>query len=148
MKPLMFVCTLILCATCTQAQTLNVPDVVKAKFSSLYPTVKSPTWEMEEGMYEASFTYSQVATTVVISAAGEHQQTETAMEPNTLPRMTRYYVMKELSNQPITEASKIMDSKGVVSYEAEVGGKDYLFDAEGNFTGMESDADETGEEKD
>ncbi len=148
MKRLMIFFALMFCSFITQAQTLNVPDVVKAKFSSLYPTVKSPAWEMEDGMYEASFTFNQVATSVVISAAGEHKQTETAMEPNTLPRMTRYYVMKELSNQPITEACKIVDSKGVVSYEAEVGGKDYLFDADGNFTGMDSDADEDKGEKD
>ena len=148
MKPLMIFFALIFCSFFTQAQTLNVPDVVKAKFSSLYPTVKSPTWEMEDDTYEASFTFNQVATSVVISASGEHKQTETAMEPNTLPRMTRYYVMKELANQPITEACKIVDSKGVISYEAEVGGKDYLFDAEGNFTGMESNADDDEEEKD
>jgi hypothetical protein len=103
---------------------------------------------MEDGMYEAGFTFHQVSTSVVISSSGEYKQTETAIESNTLPRMSRYYIMTELANQPVTEACKIVDSNGVVSYEAEVNGKDYLFDADGNFTGMEEEDDDNEEEDD
>ena len=33
----------------------DVPDAVKTKFTSLYPTVKKAKWDKEENNYEATF---------------------------------------------------------------------------------------------
>ena len=148
MKSLIILFGLILYSFTAQAQAISVPDVVKAKFASLYPSVKNPQWELENSMYEASFQQNNFGTAVLISASGELMQTENGIEPNTLPRFTRHYVMTELANKPISSAAKIVDNKGKVSYEAEVGGIDYLFDAEGHFTGIDTDVDDDNEEKD
>ena len=148
MKSLIILFGLIVYSFTAQAQTISVPDVVKAKFASLYPAVKNPQWELENSMYEASFQQNNFETAVLISAAGELVKTENGIEPNTLPRFTRHYVMTELANKPVTSAAKIVDTQGKVSYEAEVGGVDYLFDADGHFTGIDTDVDDEKGEKD
>jgi len=40
---------------------------------------------------------------------------------------------KNIRAKKIKEAAKITDAKGVVTYEAEVTGKDLIFDASGKF---------------
>jgi hypothetical protein len=50
-----------------------------------------------------------------------------------LPANAKAYVAKHYAGQKIKEAAKITDSKGVVTYEAEVKGKDLIFDNTGKF---------------
>jgi hypothetical protein len=142
MKSIFIIAITLLCSSFAVAQTtLNVPEVVKSKFASLYPGIKAE-WEMEDEMYEASFVKGELETAVLISPAGDLIETENQLLPNTLPRMVRYYVASQLDNKPISSGSKITSYKGVVTYEAEVEGNDYLFDAEGNFIGIETDDEE------
>jgi len=53
-----------------------------------------------------------------------------------LPANTIAYV-KEHYKVKITEAGKVTDAKGNTSYEAEVKGKDVIFDKDGNFVKAE-----------
>ena len=43
------------------------------------------------------------------------------------------YVKKTYKEDEVKEASKITDANGTVTYEAEVKGKDLIFDSNGNF---------------
>ena len=122
--------------TCIFAQKITadkVPANVKAKLTALYPKVSTVKWEMEKGNYEAGFSLEKVETSVVINPAGDLLETETAIAISALPKGVAEYVAKNYPGAKIAEASKIVDAKGVVKYEAEVNKKDLLFDSNGKF---------------
>jgi len=116
--------------TAVKAQKINatkVPVEVKGAFAKLYPGVKA-NWEMEKKDYEAGFTLNGKATSVVFNAKGLLLETETAIKPGELPAP----VLTKLKGSKIAEAAKIMKADGSVRYEAEVKGKDLIFDLSGN----------------
>jgi hypothetical protein len=45
----------------------------------------------------------------------------------------RAYIAKHHAGKKIKEAAEIVDAKGKKTYEAEVGGKDLIFDEKGQF---------------
>lgn len=138
--------SLIICFACIAAFAFgqkvkqnNVPQPVKDALYKMYPNAKVTEWEMEDGNYEAEFENNDVETSVVISPAGVHVMTEVEIAGTALPQAAQDYVKTNLTGKKISEACKMTTAAGEVSYEAEVGGKDYLFDANGNFTGIEQE---------
>ena len=124
----------------------TVPDPVKAKIAKLYPNT-SPKWEMEDGIYEATFKQNNVETSVLLSSDGSVIETETEMSPSLLPQTIKDYVLSKLPGKTITAASKIVDARSSIKYEAEVDKTDYLFDANGNFI-QKVDAEEGDDDDD
>lgn len=117
-------------ATAVHAQKLNVakvPAPVIAAFTKLHAGTKVK-WEMEKQDYEAGFTLNGKETSEVYSAKGVLLETETAIKPTELPAA----VLAKLKGAKIAEAAKITKANGTIYYEAEVKGKDLLFDANGN----------------
>ena len=47
------------------------------------------------------------------------------------------YVKQHYKGAKITEAGKVTDAQGKLSYEAEIKGRDVIFDKEGNFVKAE-----------
>lgn len=121
------------------AQKQEVPAAVKNKFATLYPDVKSAEWEKEGANYEAEFKVDKMETTVVFDAAGNLLATETEIPVDALPQGAKDFLAKTAPGKKITEAVKIVAANGTVSYEAEADDKDFLFDANGNFTGTEAE---------
>jgi len=116
--------------TSVKAQKISaakVPTEVQSACSKLYPGVKAK-WEMEKQDYEAGFTLNGKATSVVFNTKGLLLETETAIKPNELPAV----ILAKFKGQKIAEAAKIIKADGSVRYEAEVKGKDLLFDLSGN----------------
>lgn len=114
----------------SQAQKISsakVPAPVKAAFEKAHAKT-SVKWEMEKSNYEAGFTLNGKETSEVYTAAGSLLETETAIRTNELPAA----VLARLKGKKIAEAAKITRADGTVCYEAEVKGKDFLFDTEGN----------------
>ena len=108
------------------------PAAVKATITRLYPTVKTVKYDKEGGDFEAGFTHNGKAMSVVLNAAGVVKETETAITVVELPTAVRTYLAKQMPGKKIKEAAEIVDANGVKKYEAEVGGKDYIFDSAGN----------------
>jgi phosphopantothenoylcysteine synthetase/decarboxylase len=117
----------------------DVPAAVKSKFASLYPNVKKAKWDKEAANYEAEFEVNEVETSVLFDATGNLLETETEIAVTALPKAVSDYVTKNYATEKIKEASKIVDSKGTVTYEAEVKSGDLIFDAQGNFIKKEVD---------
>ena len=111
----------------------DVPAAVKTQFSSMFPNVKAYKWEKENGIYEAEFKQNKVETSVLFEADGKYFQTETEIAVSELPGGVRDYASKNLPGKKIKEASKIALADGTLTYEAEISGADYIFDANGNF---------------
>ena len=111
----------------------DVPAAVTAKFKTLYPSVEKVKWGKEDANYEAEFDLNKVETSVVFDASGNALETETEISVTDLPATVNTYISTNVPGEKIKEASKIIDSKGVVTYEAEVKGVDYVFDKDGVF---------------
>lgn len=113
--------------------TIDVPAAVKATLAKLYPGAKGVKWEKEDGNYEAGLTHTGKELSLVIDAKGNLIETETAIAISALPASIREYVAKHHVGKKIKEAAEIVDAKGKKTYEAEVGGKDLIFDEKGQF---------------
>jgi hypothetical protein len=111
----------------------EIPAAVKTKFASLYPTVKKAKWGQEGANYEAEFELNEVETSVLFDVSANVLETESEIKASELPKPVTDYCAKTWAGKKIKEASKIIDSKGTVTYEAEVDGMDHIFDSNGSF---------------
>lgn len=108
----------------------KVPSQVRNGFEKVYPNIKA-SWEKEQGGYEASFKLKGEKTSVVLSENGTIIETETVIKVSELPAAVKAYVSQKYK-QKITEAARIVDAKGEITYEAEIKGKDLIFDSNGH----------------
>ena len=114
---------------------ITVPAVVKNANIKKYPESKNfhVTWEKEKGNYEANWGGKDgEANSVQYTPSGNFIEIVKAIPINELPANTIVYVKKHYQAN-ITEAGKVTDAKGNMSYEAEVKGRDIIFDQNGNF---------------
>ena len=115
-------------ATFTQkVAAAKVPAVVKTAFAKNHPGVKV-NWEMEKQNYEAGFSLNWKETSEVYSTVGALMETEVSIKTSEFPAA----VLARLKGMKVAEAAKITKADGSINYEAEVKGKDLLFDAKGN----------------
>jgi hypothetical protein len=135
----------------------EVPPEVKDAFKKAYPKAEIEKWEKEDGNYEAEFEIERIPMdksgkkeeiehSAVYTPKGELVQTEEEIKVSDLPKAVSEYIEKNVGKK-ISEASKITDAKGVVNYEAEAGGTDYIFDAEGKFLKKEADNEKDDDKK-
>jgi hypothetical protein len=120
----------------TFAQKMKEKDVlatVKSAFQKQYPDAKEVKWEKENGNYEVEFELKETEHSVLFDASGNIIETEIEISIDALPANAKDYVSKNYSGQKIKEAAKITDAKGTVTYEAEIKGKDLIFDSNGVF---------------
>ncbi len=108
---------------------MSVPDAVTSAFAAEYPDATEVEWEAEGGGYEASFKNGAAEISALYSPDGTKAATEISIDASALPEA----VSKAASAMgAITEAAQITNADGSIHYEAEVGGKDYIYDVAGN----------------
>ncbi|MFT6202878.1 MAG: hypothetical protein ACJAZY_001433 [Spirosomataceae bacterium] len=105
----------------------NVPEPVKVALKKAFPDAKKVGWEKEGKGIEASFDNGKDEMLVVFDTTGNIIETEKEIEFSDLPAK----VQGALKGKKVKEAAIIMRGNKTM-YEAEVGGKDLLFDEEGN----------------
>ena len=116
---------------------VKVPTAVRTALIKKYPEASKVTWEKEKGNYEANWGGNDgEANSVQFTPSGNFIEIVRAIPVSQLPANTIAYV-KEHYKVTITEAGKVTDAKGKTSYEAEVHGRDVIFDANGNFVKAE-----------
>lgn len=113
-------------------KSVNVPAAVSASFTKQFGTVEAK-WEKKGANYEAEFEHNKKETSAVFSAEGKLLETEVEIPVTELPAAALEYIKKNHADAKVKEAAKITDAAGVITYEAEVKGKDLIFDAKGNF---------------
>ncbi|MBC7447748.1 MAG: hypothetical protein H7330_06770 [Hymenobacteraceae bacterium] len=109
------------------------PAVVRAAFATQFPAVTGGRWEKEGSAYEVSFTRKGVQTSAVYGASGAFQELEEDVVVGALPAPATAYLAKHYAGRKVSEAARITTAGGTMSWEAEVGGRDVLFDAAGRF---------------
>jgi len=120
-------------AACAQKlDAAKVPAAVKASFTKQYPGV-TPKWEMEDGKYEASFKKGSEAMSAMFEPNGTFTESEADIKVAALPAAVLAYIKEHYKGKIIKEGAKITKADGTVNYEAEVNGKDVIFDMNGNF---------------
>ena len=136
MKNLIIILTIAAFSLQANAQKLtekDVPPAVKTAFAKLYPLVKEVKWEKEDGKFEAGFNLNKLEQSVLFEENGKMVESEIEIAVKNLPASAQEYVKKHYPNQPIKSAAKITAANGTITYEAELKGKDVIFDATGNF---------------
>jgi len=135
MKKFLFVALAVILTTSSFGQKTskdNVPQSVQDALKKSFPTAQVEKWEKENQNFEAEFDFNKEEMSALFSPEGKLIETEVDIAIGDLPTPIVNYVSKNLSGKKIKEASKITNSAGNVSFEAEVGGKDYIFDSSGN----------------
>jgi hypothetical protein len=143
MKKMLFSMALLI-AISVQAQknlpTDKVPSASKEAFAKAHPSV-SGKWEKEEGDYEVTFMEGGKKMSCVIDKSGAIKETETVIPASELPAPVTAYIEKYYKGAKVKEAATIVKADGTTVYEAEIKGKDVLFDAAGNLIKTKKDND-------
>lgn len=149
MKTIITSAALVLAIHSVSAQKVKaaeVPKAVSESFAKQFPNSKAKEWEKEKDTYEAEFNLNKIETSATFSVDGKLLETETEIKTSELPKAVTDYVTKNYVDHKLTEASKIVDAAGVVTYEAEVKkGKeemDLLFDSTRTFIKKEVESPE------
>ncbi|ASK29173.1 hypothetical protein CEY12_03210 [Chryseobacterium sp. T16E-39] len=136
MKKLAVLVIMISGATIVHAQKIQqakVPASVQTTFKTQFPEAKKVKWEKEKDNFEAEFQSNGIAYSVLFGGGGDIIEKEVPIKVNTLSTSIKQFITDKYPDQKIKEAAKITDSKGVMTYEAEVDGKDLIFDMNGKF---------------
>ncbi|MDF2434359.1 MAG: hypothetical protein JWP44_3990 [Mucilaginibacter sp.] len=121
-------------AMAQKLKNTEVPDAVKSALMKKYPEATKVTWEKEKANFEANWGgKSGEDMSVQYTPSGAFVEQVVAISPSELPASVAVYVKQHYKGVKITEAGKVTDAKGTTMYEAEVKGKDLVFDEKGNF---------------
>ena len=131
MKKYLLTSLLAVCTTVSISYAQSIPAAAKSSFMKLHPQATSVKWDKEDGGYEASFKENGKNMSVVMDTKGMLKETETDITIAELPAAVRDYVTKQMPGKKIKEAAIIVNAAGTKMYEAEVGGKDLMFDMNG-----------------
>ncbi len=125
------------CANAQKIKEAEVPASVKTNFAKKFPGVKAEKWEKEGADYEVEFDLNKIESSAVFDATGNFKELEQEIKPSELPKAVTDYCTKTYAGHKLSEAAKITDANGKITYEAEMKkGKehfDVLFDDKGNF---------------
>ncbi len=116
----------------------KVPAAVKESFAKNFPNTAVKKWDKEAGDYEANFAKDGKTISATFAATGELKETETDIQISELPSSVADYVKANYKGASIKEAAVIVRGNDKL-YEAEVKGKDLLFDMNGKFIKEEAD---------
>ena len=112
----------------------DVPAAVKSALTQKYPEAKKVSWEKEKGNYEANWGgKSGEDNSVTFMPDGSFVEIVQAIPISQLPAIIVTYINKNYKGATIKEAGKVTDASGKKMYEAEIKGKDLLFDENGVF---------------
>ncbi|MEO8710834.1 MAG: PepSY-like domain-containing protein [Parafilimonas sp.] len=117
----------------------NVPDAVKTAFAKSFPNTDVKKWDKEDGNYEANFTKDAKSMSATFDANGTWMETEADIKVSELPAAVTDYIKANYSGAKIKEAAVLSRPNISKLYEAEVKGKDLLFDENGKFLKEEED---------
>jgi hypothetical protein len=133
---LLAVCMLFLrlAASAQGIKDKEVPEQVKASFQTKFPGTSKVSWEKEKGNYEANWGgRSGEDHSAMFTPAGTFIELVDAIPVDALPTYVATYVREHYKGAKILEAGKLTDAAGKKMFEAEIRGKDLIFDDQGRF---------------
>ena len=128
----MAITAIVFAANAQKLDASKVPAAVKTSFAKQYPGITAK-WEKEAGKYEAGFDQNGHEMSALFEPTGAMTESEMEIKVSELPATVMQYITAHHKGVTVKEASKITKANGEVNYEAEVKGKDLIFDANGKF---------------
>lgn len=126
--------TAVFCVEAKQLSESKVPALVKEAFGKKYPGAKKVSWEKEKGNFEANMGgKSGEDTSTLFTPAGVFVEVVVAIPVAQLPATIAPYIKSHYHGAGIKEAGMVTDAAGGHFFEAEIKGKDLVFDAAGKF---------------
>lgn len=132
-KSFQFTCVAILLSALSFAQKVQIPENVLQSFKTNFPNTHHIKWDKENNNYEAEFKSNKTEQSAVFNSNGKLIETEVEIAVSKLPESALAYMQTNYKSEKVKEAAKITDSKGIITYEAEIKGKDLIFDNNGKF---------------
>jgi len=121
-------------ANAQDVKTKDVPPAAREALAKKYPKATKVSWEKEKGNYEANWGgKSGEDTSVQFTPSGAFVEEVDAIPVSQLPAEIATYVKSHYSGAKIKEAGKVTDASGKHFFEAEIKGKDLIFDESGKF---------------
>lgn len=120
----------------SQAQkvlTTDVPASVKEACMAAHPKAMNITWTKKGSTYECEFTENEKSLSATFDNSGFLLENERNIPIEALPKDIVTYLNSKYKNKKIKEVSKLTDRMHNVSYQVQVGGKNLVFDAKGNY---------------
>ena len=105
---------------------------VKASFARQYPGATAK-WEKEAGKFEAGFKQNGNTMSALFDPNSTMAESEMDINVADLHATVLAYVKEHYKGKAIKEGAKITKADGTINYEAEVDGKDVMFDTNGKF---------------
>ncbi len=131
---LFFSATLHTIADAQDLKEKDVPTTVRTAFAKKYPDAKKVSWEKEKGNYEVNWGgKSGEDSSVTFTPSANFVEIVVAIPVSQLPANVSLYVKGHYKGAKISEAGKVTDAAGRHMYEAEIKGKDLIFDENGAF---------------
>ena len=115
------------------------PSAVVNSFVKTFPNTSAKSWDKEGAKWEANFVKEGKTMSATFTANGTLEETETDIKISELPSAVADWVKTNRKGSVIKEAAIITKPNGDKMYEAEVKGKDLLFDTNGKFVKEEKD---------
>lgn len=111
----------------------KAPQAVQTVMKNMYPGISKINWSNEKGdTWEAEFKNNGIKTSVTFRANGSVKEVEEEISFANFPKTALDYIEQNFPDEKIKEIAKITNANGMITYEAEIKGTDYIFDAHGN----------------
>ena len=127
--PRVIFATLFIC--CHLLLFAKPPVIVIQQFHKINPGIAKVKWEQEGKNYEAEFMRNGAHCSMVFDALGNMIESEEQIKVSDLPEGVKAYLNKNYEAKVKKEASRITNDAGIVTWEAQVKGKDLIFDGSG-----------------
>ena len=112
MKNSLIVLSLSLFVLSSISASNGVPPIVKTSFTSLYPSIKAPFWEVKNDKVIALFTDQEGLKKVYFEKNGEWMKTRHRLSVVQLPDALKDFVEENYASADITFAGKITSENG------------------------------------
>jgi hypothetical protein len=110
----------------------KVPIAIRDAQSKLYPQVQKLSWSLENENFECSFYQAGIEYSVVWSPSAMPLEIEIEVKLSEIPAIIKDYIQKNHPGKKPKEVARITLISGVIQYEIEMNGKDYLFTESGS----------------
>lgn len=131
-----FILFIITSVSCEQKfETWQIPKEVVHNFEKQHPHI-SPDWEIEDSVFEATFTSGGEDVSLLYNKAGNLLQTENIIKTSAVPVTIKNYLAKNKKDQEVTKAKKVTKDNGEVNYNVMLDRQRLTFTEEGKLIKM------------
>jgi hypothetical protein len=114
----------------------EIPTLISSRFKAMYPEAKDIQWSLAGTAFQVSFTFRKTAFIMLFLEDGGVEWTKTKSDLAAMPEGITHYASTNLRGQTISEAWRVINGFGIVTWEVKAGTKKYLFNEQGQFLGM------------